>query len=110
MRGYVLENVRSIRRPLAAPCLPGYSPFQLTAASFDRTPQARASRLLKKALVAFFNLAKCGAKLHTEAQNNPDGPGLFCHRIHAMAQPVEDFNGLLDALDALWRRASHDVL
>jgi len=25
---------------------------------------------LKKTIVAFFNLAKCGAKLRTEAQNN----------------------------------------
>jgi hypothetical protein len=25
---------------------------------------------LKNAIVAFFNLAKCGAKLRTEAQNN----------------------------------------
>ena len=30
----------------------------------------RLSSLLKNALVAFFNLAKCGAKLRTEAQNN----------------------------------------
>jgi hypothetical protein len=45
--------------------------------------------------LAFFNLAKCGAKLRTKAQNNPGAPGLFCHRIHAMTPPAEFFNGLL---------------
>jgi hypothetical protein len=49
---------------------------------------------LKNAVLAFFNLAKCGAKLRTKAQNSP-GPGLFCHRIHAMTQPAEFFNELL---------------
>jgi hypothetical protein len=29
------------------------------------------------------------------SQNNPGAPGLFWHRIHAMTQPVEFFNGLL---------------
>jgi hypothetical protein len=58
--------------------------------------------LLKSAVVAFFNLARCGAKLRTEAQNNPGAPGLFWHRIHAMRQPIEFFNGLIAPVWRSW--------
>ena len=49
----------------------------------DRT---RSSSTLKNAFVAFFNLAKCGAKLRTARKITTSS--LFWHRIHAMTQPV----------------------
>jgi hypothetical protein len=47
---------------------------------------------LKNALVAFFNLAKCGAKLRTARKKTTHVAILSSHP--AMAQPVEYFNGL----------------
>jgi hypothetical protein len=55
---------------------------------------------LKNAIVAFFNVAKCAAKLRTEAQNGPVAPGLFCHRIRAMTQERRIFQRAAKPLSA----------
>jgi len=48
---------------------------------------------LKKAFLAFFNLAKLAASCSRLAKSRLTSR--FCDRIHAIAQPVDFFNGLL---------------